>query len=117
MRIDVNSDNEIKIVIQDNDILEVGTSNEESINVGLDSDELIPIGLGNIDAAIAVTVNDSGSSSYPTYGGPYTVEPRKVQQELRTNNKLMTDDVTVNKIRYTETTNISGGTTVIIGYE
>lgn len=51
------------------------------------------------------------------YVGPYQVVPRKVSQELETNNKFMVDNVLVEEITYSETSNPFGGETVIIGYE
>lgn len=51
------------------------------------------------------------------YPGPYEVIPRKVEQILPTADKLLTDDVTVDAINYSETTNPAGGKTVNIGYE
>ena len=53
----------------------------------------------------------------PWYLGDYVVDPRKVEQTLETKNKSMRDDVTINPIFYAETSNPSGGLTVIIGYE
>lgn len=48
------------------------------------------------------------------YGGPYVVSPKgSSSQILQTKNKLMTDDVTVNKIRSFEEINSSGYTFVI----
>ena len=51
------------------------------------------------------------------YSGPYEVIPRKVEQTLNTADKLLTDDVTVDAINYSEVDNLSGGKTVNIGYE
>ena len=48
------------------------------------------------------------------YGGPYEVTPRLYAQVLATNGKLMTDDVTVFKIPYYETSNVFDGLTVFI---
>lgn len=58
-----------------------------------------------------------GSGRLPNYLGPYTVDPRKVDQTLETKNKSMTDDVTVNAIYYSEVTNLGGGYTAYIGME
>jgi hypothetical protein len=52
---------------------------------------------------------------HPTYGGPYEVTPHFFEQTLETNNKLMTDDVTVEVIPAHEVTNPAGGLTVTIG--
>ena len=58
-----------------------------------------------------------GSGRFPYYTGAYVVEPRKVEQTLATKNKSMREDVTVNAIYYSETTNIGGGYTAYIGME
>jgi hypothetical protein len=50
------------------------------------------------------------------YGGSYTVTPTVEGFSMPTENKFMTDDVTVNAIPYWETSNISG-TTVYIANE
>lgn len=52
---------------------------------------------------------------HPTYDGPYEVTPHFFEQTLETNNKLMTDDVTVEIIPAHEVTNPQGGLTVTIG--
>lgn len=49
-----------------------------------------------------------------TYEGDYTVVPKTTEQELYTKNKMMKDDVTVQKIPYHEISNETG-TTVVIG--
>lgn len=49
------------------------------------------------------------------YAGEYVVEPKSVAQVLPTKDKHMTDDVRVNAIYYSETSNDSNGYTVFIG--
>lgn len=49
------------------------------------------------------------------YTGPYTVTPRIEEQVLATSQRFMTDNVTVETIPVTYTTNIHGGKTVVIG--
>ncbi len=49
------------------------------------------------------------------YDGEYIVDPSFEQQILATRNKTLTDDVTVNAIMVSRTTNASGGYTVYIG--
>lgn len=49
------------------------------------------------------------------YSGTYVVEPDIDSIILRTKNHLMSDDVTINGVRYSSTTNTSGGNTVYIG--
>jgi len=51
------------------------------------------------------------------YDGEYVVDPSFDQQTLQTKNKTMEDDVTVNAIMVSRTTNLSGGYTVYIGGE
>ncbi len=52
----------------------------------------------------------------PEYEGPYVVTPILYgAQELDTNNKRMTDNMTVREIPITQTTNLHGGYTVVIG--
>lgn len=49
------------------------------------------------------------------YGGPYEVTPKaRDAQVLETEGKLMTDDVTVFKVPYYETSNLFDGLTVCI---
>ena len=55
--------------------------------------------------------------SHKKYSGPYDVIPRKVEQTLETADKLLTDDVTIDAINYSEVDNPVGGITVNIGYE
>ena len=63
----------------------------------------------------------SGSLTIPNtpglevYGGPYEVTPKAWDaQILQTDGKLMTDDVTVFKVPYYETSNVFDGLTVFI---
>ena len=50
-----------------------------------------------------------------TYEGPYTIRPAIDAQIMETNNKLMTDDVTIQAIPYHSVDNAEMGQTVIIG--
>lgn len=55
-------------------------------------------------------------SDVDTYDGDYIVKPKPYDdQTLETEGLLMTDDVTVLKIPYYETSNIADGLTVYIG--
>lgn len=58
-----------------------------------------------------------GTGTLPPYEGEYVVTPRKVDQILETNDKRMTDDVTIEAISYIEVGNLGGGTTATIGFE
>lgn len=53
----------------------------------------------------------------PDYEGTYEVTPMITSQTLNTENKRMTEDVTVNSVPYYEVSNIEGGTTVYIASE
>lgn len=49
------------------------------------------------------------------YGGSYEIMPKIASQTFDTDNKLMTDDLTVLAIPVTYTSNPQGGKTVLIG--
>lgn len=49
------------------------------------------------------------------YLGPYVIDPTFEDRTLNTNQKIMTDDVTVKAIAVSRTSNTSGGITVYIG--
>lgn len=57
------------------------------------------------------------SGNLSIYNGDYTVTPSVEEQTLKTANKKMLEDVTVKKIPFYETSNLSGGNTVYIGSE
>lgn len=70
------------------------------------------------DSEITFEIEEGiGSGTLPPYEGSYIVTPRKVEQVLETNDKRMTDDVTVEAISYIEVSNLGGGTTATIGFE
>ena len=54
-------------------------------------------------------------SSIDTYDGDYVIDPDFDGRVLLTNQKRMTDDVTINPIEVARTTNPAGGKTVYIG--
>ena len=58
-----------------------------------------------------------GSDPIPAYTGSYEVDPSFELQTLETSGKQMTDDVDVNAIEVSTTTNPAGGNTVYIGGE
>ena len=59
---------------------------------------------------------EKGGTAYPEYEGPYEVTPALYwQQRLETYGKSMTEDVLVDSIRITETSNPQGGKSVVIG--
>lgn len=65
-----------------------------------------------VGADIITQIRSSGD--WERFFGPYTVVPTVDDQILDTDAKLMTDDVTVLAIPYTEVSNLAGGTTVNI---
>ena len=59
---------------------------------------------------------EKGGSYYPPYQGPYHITPTFYwQQRLETYGKSMTEDVLVDSIKITETSNPQGGKSVVIG--
>lgn len=54
---------------------------------------------------------------YAEYEGPYIATPKFRIQTLQTNDKHMNDDITIEAIEVSRTTNPSGGKTVYIGVE
>lgn len=54
-------------------------------------------------------------TGYSVYHGAYEVIPKFYLQTLDTNGKLMSDDVDVLPIPVSYTSNLSGGTTALIG--
>ena len=84
------------------------------------SDDNVIVLFGVEDGTSEITfdiIEGAGSGALPPYHGPYIITPRKVEQILETDNKRMTDDVTVEKISYIEVGNVSGGLTATIGFE
>ncbi len=57
----------------------------------------------------------TGSMIYPEYSGSYEVTPTVYEQYLATRECVLANDITVHKIPYYETSNLSGGYTAIIG--
>lgn len=72
---------------------------------------------GNIITLPAISGQLSiGKTDYPIYRGVYQITPLVgLDIILQTSNKLMQQDVIVNEIPYYQTSNLSGGYTVIIG--
>lgn len=55
---------------------------------------------------------------YQTYSGEYDVKPQFGQdQELKTQNRILDENIVVRQISYFETPTLNGGTTVYIGME
>lgn len=55
------------------------------------------------------------TGSIETYSGDYTITPMITSQRLETEDKYLTDDVTIHTIPTTETLNDAGGYTLKIG--
>ena len=77
----------------------------------------LDVSINTNEQPIDVSIEGSSESRLPYYDGPYVVEPKKGDQELETKNKSMRDNVTVKSIYFSETTNVGGGYTVVIGKE
>ena len=58
------------------------------------------------------------TSELPTYEGEYEVTPKVYENKtLQTKNHSMKDDILIRKIPQSEVSNLSNGTTLIIGEE
>ena len=83
----------------------------------LSGSQLFDLDLSTSSQELEVELVGGGSGRFPYYSGPYVVDPRKVEQTLETTNKSMSGDVTINPIFYSETSNVGGGLTAVIGLE
>ena len=72
------------------------------------------VGSGEYDVAGYKTAVVFGSGG-ERYDGEYEIKPTFEAQILPTKAKVLTDDITVNAIEVSRTTNLSGGKTVYIG--
>lgn len=77
---------------------------------------IVPMHIGTDIQNVGMSIGASYSVvSGDTYDGDYEVTPKAWnEQVLATTGKLMTDDVTVFKVPYYETSNIFDGKTVFI---
>ena len=66
----------------------------------------------SLGVAIRPTIYDG---ELETYSGSYSVDPSFDRQVLETSGKAMTNDVVVEAIMVSRTTNSSGGRTIYIG--
>lgn len=83
-----------------------------SVNVPVPN---ISIGVNRTWKNVTIEV-EKGGSYYPPYTGKYHITPTLYwQQRLETFGKSMTDDVLVDSIPFTETSNPQGGKTIVIG--
>lgn len=53
----------------------------------------------------------------PYYNGEYEVVPKREEQQLETKDKILSQDVVVLEVPYSETSNPAGGTTFYIAKE
>lgn len=79
-----------------------------------ESTEVIKMTAGKDTGALKFKMGAVVTPSAEIYRGVYEVTPTATALELPTRNKLLTDNVVINEIPYTEIQNESG-TTVIIG--
>ena len=67
----------------------------------------------------AVEINLEGElvrvGDYDEYNGPYSVEPKRIDQTLTTNDKHLSQNILVKQVPYAAVSNLAGGKTVIIG--
>lgn len=93
------------------DIVAVDGGELSLINT-LDGGELsLSINIDGGEVGTTTTISD-----YPTYSGPYEVDPIFERITLETAHKVMGSDVQVNAIQVHRVSNPQGGITVTIGY-
>lgn len=64
---------------------------------------------------MAKAIKEIGTQDFIVYDGEYCIAPTAEDQTLPTAQKIMIDDLVIEKIPYAEVTNASNGTTAIIG--
>ena len=96
-------------------IIAKGCANFKIPLTGTIRSEISITGKLNTEDVVFGKIQLSGNLSI--YNGDYTVTPSVEEQTLKTANKKMLEDVTVKKIPFYETSNLSGGNTVYIGNE
>ena len=76
----------------------------------------VKVSISKLNINIKVGFGQGGEYTGEVYEGPYTVTPLgKNQVELLTNAKLMEENVIVEKVPVSETSNEAGGYTIYIG--
>ena len=93
------------------DIVVENTFNDQTIII--EQDLLQEINIDTMPSHEEIEVEQDG----PAYDGEYIVTPKTTEQTLSTANKVLREDVLINKIPYFEVGNNSGGDTVYIGSE
>ena len=124
INIDTNSKEELVNVSLNNDSkkeLNVELFEEIGLDVEIDiTSQSLLCGLNENTFDLDIEMYGGGINTggkYPRYKGPYVISPRKVEQIIKTSQKNMDDNITINPIYYAETSNISGGYTAVIGIE
>lgn len=87
--------------------LDVEISTPKQLDISIDDDV----------KTLDLSIDAASGGRLPWYDGDYVVDPRKVEQVLETKHKSMRNDVTINPIFYSETSNLGGGLTAVIGLE
>lgn len=78
-------------------------------------EQLLPVTLGLIDNTLSLELAfDGGGGFIPYYGGSYQVTPTGTGFVLPTQGKCMLDNLTVNRVPFSEEENLAGGITVTI---
>lgn len=76
----------------------------------------MPAYLNGQKVAVVRQFTPTSIDQYEVYSGPYTVDPlTQSNTVLSTAQKILEQNVTVNKVRFEEVSNNSGGNTVYIG--
>lgn len=97
------------------DDIQISESQEEDLLIELSEHDDITLTSGE-EGDLVLEDSYAGSLPYDFYNGPYNVRPILYNgQRLETKQKILTDDVTVEAIPVTTTTNPYGGQTVVIG--
>lgn len=73
--------------------------------------------VGSLDSSGALTgvVSLGYSGGYPSYSGPYRIDPTFEAQILQTADHIMLQDMEITAIEVSRVSNPSGGVTVYIG--
>ena len=90
------------------------------VPLGATADQIVPVKVTEVDSGYKIGVETAiiVGNKYEYYDGATTVTPKADSQTvLETADKVVLDDITVLKIPYWETSNISGGYTVFIAGE
>ena len=87
--------------------------------VAIEQDRLQEIDIDSVMLSQEIDVKQDGITinvyDVPFYEGEFSVSPKFTEQILETAQKILKEDVRVEKIPYFEVSNNSGGTTVTIG--